>query len=78
MTTTQRVRRLGQRTWLGTIHAYIDAARRDLNYGGRRLLYRDLRRLLARYEAQDARHERGRKGAAQGHNSTVQSSSHPD
>ncbi len=61
MTTTQRVRRIGQRTWLGTIHAYIDAARRELNYEGRRLLYRDLRALLVRYEAEDARHERSAK-----------------
>jgi hypothetical protein len=55
MATTQRVRRLGQRTWLGTIHVYIDAARRELNYGGRQLLYRDIRALLARYEAEEAR-----------------------
>jgi hypothetical protein len=55
MTATQHVRRLGQRTWLGTIHVNMDAARRELNYGGRQLLYRDIRALLARYEAEEAR-----------------------
>ena len=64
MTNTKGLRRLGQRTWRGTIHAYIDAARSELNYEGRRLLYRDLRLLLARYEAEEARHERGRGAIA--------------
>ena len=63
MTMIERVRRLGQRTWFGTIHAYIDAARRDLSYEGRRVLYHDLRALLARYEAEEARHEPGRKAS---------------
>ena len=62
MTTTERVRRLGQRTWLGTLHAYLDAARRDLSYEGRRLLYRDLHKLPAKYESEDAARRRHRAG----------------
>jgi hypothetical protein len=58
MSKARPLQRLGQRTWFGTIHAYIDAARRELNHEGRRILYRDLRALITRYEAEEARHER--------------------
>ncbi len=58
MTKAQDLRRIDQRIWFGTVHAYVDAARRELNFG---VLYRKLRELLARYEADDARHE-GRGG----------------
>ncbi len=61
MTKAQHLRRIDQRTWFGTVHAYVDAARRELNFDGRRVLYRKLRDLLAKYEADDARHE-GRGG----------------
>ena len=50
------LRPLNQMTWLGTIHAYIDAARRELNRDGRKTLYRDLRGLLGRLEADEDRH----------------------
>ncbi len=57
MTKAQHLRRLGQRTWFGTVRAYMDAARGELSFAGRRMLYQKVRELLARYEANDARHE---------------------